>query len=247
MDGSLRPFWRYYGGKWRAAPLYPAPEHDTIVEPFAGAAGYSCRYPDRKIVLVEKYPVIAGMWRYLITAPAAEVRAIPETDNVDDLPSWVPQEARWLVGFHLDACTYYPKKRVSPERAKRLRAAGHRIGWTADVRERVAVQVDRIRHWQVIEGDYWEAPAVRATWFIDPPYSGAKGAYYMAQGWGSRSRGQPGIQYAHLGAWCKLLHERYGQVIVCENDGATWPPFRAFREVRGGFLGRPASREVTWP
>jgi hypothetical protein len=35
---SLRPFWRYYGGKWRAAPRYPRPTHDTIIEPFAGAA-----------------------------------------------------------------------------------------------------------------------------------------------------------------------------------------------------------------
>jgi len=33
----LKPFWQYYGGKWRAAPHYPKPRHDTIVEPFAGA------------------------------------------------------------------------------------------------------------------------------------------------------------------------------------------------------------------
>jgi len=44
----LRPFWRYYGGKWRAAPRYPAPRHDLIIEPFAGAAGYAMRYPDQK-------------------------------------------------------------------------------------------------------------------------------------------------------------------------------------------------------
>ena len=50
---SLRPFWAYYGGKWRAAPRYPRPMHDTIIEPFAGAAGYSLRYPDRNVVLVE--------------------------------------------------------------------------------------------------------------------------------------------------------------------------------------------------
>jgi len=35
---GLRPFWCYFGGKWRAAPHYPAPMHPTIVEPFAGAA-----------------------------------------------------------------------------------------------------------------------------------------------------------------------------------------------------------------
>ena len=59
----LRPFIRYYGGKWRAAPLYPAPMHSTIIEPFAGAAGYSMRYPDRDVILVERYPVIAVLRR----------------------------------------------------------------------------------------------------------------------------------------------------------------------------------------
>jgi hypothetical protein len=241
-DHALKPFWRYYGGKWRAAPLYPKPQHRVIVEPFAGAAGYSCRYPDHDVCLVEKYPVIAAMWRYLIAVSAAEVRAIPETDNVDDLPAWVPQEARWLIGFHLDACTYYPKRRVSPKRAERLRATGHRIGWTDEVRERVASQVDRIRHWNVIEGEYWSLDG-EATWFIDPPYSGPKGAYYMADGWGARTRGASTLDYAELGAWCR---SRRGQVIVCENEGATWLPFVPFREVAGGFLGRPKSTEVVW-
>ena len=39
----LKPFWRYYGGKYRAAPAYPPPRLGTIVEPFAGSAGYSLR------------------------------------------------------------------------------------------------------------------------------------------------------------------------------------------------------------
>ena len=37
---TLRPFWRYYGGKWRAAPRYPKPLHDlnnqlTVVQGYA--------------------------------------------------------------------------------------------------------------------------------------------------------------------------------------------------------------------
>lgn len=240
---ALKPFWRYYGGKWRAAPYYPAPLHDVIVEPFAGAAGYSCNYPDHKIVLVEKYPVVAAIWRYLIAVSAAEVRRIPVTDDVDTLPSWVPQEARWLIGFHLDACTYYPKQRVSPARATRLRAAGHRIGWTEDVRARVATQVERIRHWTIVEGDYAALDGI-ATWFVDPPYSGPKGSYYMAHGWGARTKGAPALDYAALATWCRA---RRGQVIVCESANATWLPFRPHRAVRGGFLGRPESMEGVWP
>lgn len=240
---GLRPFWRYYGGKWRAAPMYPAPLYDTIIEPFAGAAGYSCRYPDRRVILVDKYPVIAGIWRYLISVSQEEIQRIPEVDAVDDLPAWVPQEARWLIGFHLDACTYYPKKRVSPARAARLRAAGHRIGWTKEIRERVASQVERIRHWQIIEGDYWNSPRRAATWFVDPPYSNAKGSYYLANGWGARNRKAPSIDYERLASWCRW---HTGQMIVCENAGASWLPFQPFQTRRGGFLGRPESQEVVW-
>jgi hypothetical protein len=48
----LRPFFGYYGGKWRdAVKHYPPPEHTRIVEPFAASAGYSLRYPDRKVIL----------------------------------------------------------------------------------------------------------------------------------------------------------------------------------------------------
>ena len=88
---KLAPFWRYYGGKNRAAKWYPAPEHDTIVEPFAGAAGYSCRYSDRKVILIDKSPIIAGMWRYLIKASPAEI--------LDKAGIEFRTEAFWQGGF----------------------------------------------------------------------------------------------------------------------------------------------------
>ena len=94
---GIKPFWNYYGGKWRAALRYPSPRHGHIIEPFAGAAGYSLRYPDYDVTLVDAYPVIAGIWRYLIATPPGEIMLIPCVESVDDLPPWVPQEARWLV------------------------------------------------------------------------------------------------------------------------------------------------------
>lgn len=36
---NLRPFWRYYGGKFRAAPRYPKPTRSKLIEPFARSAG----------------------------------------------------------------------------------------------------------------------------------------------------------------------------------------------------------------
>jgi len=66
------PFWHYFGGKWRAAPHYPAPRHRRIIEPFAGSAGYSMRHHEHDVVLVEKNPIIAEMWRYLIAVKPAD-------------------------------------------------------------------------------------------------------------------------------------------------------------------------------
>lgn len=235
---ALKPFWRYYGGKWRAAPHYPPPLHDVIVEPFAGAAGYSCNYPDHKVVLVEKYPVVAAIWRYLIAVSAAEVRRIPVTDDVDALPAWVPQEARWLVGFWMHQATSTPRKRMSSMTIKKRAQDGHgnTYGWTSGARERVASQVDRIRHWLVHEGDWWEVLDVPGTWFVDPPYANRAGSFYA----------RPNVDHAALGDACKALQARGSQVIACENAGATWLPFRELFTPTQTPRNR-RSAEAIWP
>lgn len=228
---SLRPFFCYYGGKFRAAPKYPTPEYNTIVEPFAGAAGYSTRYPDCKIVLVERDPIIAGLWRYLTRVSAAEIRALPDMpfdgSSTDDLP--VCQEARWLIGFWLNGGCASPRKHPSAWMKHSLLegdtwASGHKAGagsyWGASVRERIASQVDKIRHWQIIEGSYEQAPDVEATWFVDPPYAGA-GKHYRF--------GASQIAYDRLAEWCV---SRRGQTIVCENVGADWLPFVPFARIK---------------
>lgn len=226
----LKPFWRYYGGKFRAAPKYPEPDHKTIIEPFAGAAGYSMRYPDRNVILVEKYPIIAEMWRYLIAVSPDEVRLIPEVEHVDDLPSWVPFGARYLIGFCMNDATTSPCKQLSAGK-KKLREMGRRFeGWCSARRERVASQVEQIKHWRIIEGDYTSAPEVEATWFIDPPYTEA-GHYYV----------HSTIDYASLANWCR---SRAGQVIVCEAGGANWLPFQVLGECKS--MRKRYSTEVVW-
>ncbi len=233
MGRHLAPFWRYYGGKNRAAPIYPQPEHATIVEPFAGAAGYSCRYPDRKVVLVDRSPIIAGIWRYLIATPAAEILAIPdipEGGTVDDLA--VCQEARWLAGFWCNDGTVTPCKR--PSGFAKADAPGIR-GWGALSRQRIAEQVDRIRHWQIIQGEYHDAPDIAATWHVDPPYKDKAGSYYPEQP----------ASFGALGEWCRT---RQGLVMVCENEGAEWLPFRPLASIKSNPSkhGKGKSREVIW-
>ena len=85
-------------------------------------------------------------------------------------------------------------------------------------RQRIALQVDRIKHWQVIEGDYTTAPDIEATWHIDPPYNNKPGKYYPYQP----------DSFADLGQWCTT---RKGLVMVCENDGAEWLPFKPLRTI----------------
>ena len=236
---GLRPFWAYYGGKWRAAPLYPKPLFDTIIEPFAGAAGYSLRYPDRKVVLVEKNPKVAATWRYLLRVSAAEVRALPDLgadQTVNDLA--IVEEARLLIGWWINKGTAAPRIRASSN--MRRAVAGLEpcdppsSWWGPQIRERIAWQVDRIRHWRLIEGDYTDAPDVDATWFIDPPYIGA-GKHYPTQP----------ADFGALGTWCQT---RRGQVMVCENVGAMWLPFQPFITIRANASknGGKVSHEALW-
>jgi hypothetical protein len=114
----------------------------------------------------------------------------------------------------MNAAVTSPRKTLSAGR-KELRASGRVFeGWSNQMRARVASQVEHIRHWKLIEGDYACAPDIEATWFIDPPYQVA-GTHYVHHT----------IDYAELAAWCR---SRSGQVMVCENDGATWLPFQPF-------------------
>lgn len=215
MMETLLPFWRYYGGKWRAAPRYEAPRYDTIVEPFAGAAGYSLRHYRREVILVDRYDAITDLWRYLIAVSPDDVMRIPIVDQIDDLPSDHGSGARLLVGWNLNTGNTGPRNTLSSGLRER-QAAGIGVGWCAQYRERVARQVGCIRHWRVISGDYASSPDIKATWFIDPPYQ-AEGIHYQY--------GSDLIDYAALGEWCQT---RRGQTIVCETEGASWLPFRPF-------------------
>lgn len=218
MTPGLRPFFPYYGGKFRAAPRYPAPQHDWIVEPFAGSAGYAMRYPDRQVVLVEASEPIAAIWQYLILASPREILRLPLLEPGQSVDSLVglPQAARWLIGMWCNPGSAQPKKTLC--RWDRFDGCTPRFQvWGEGVRERIASQVERISHWIVRHGPYTAAPTVRATWFIDPPYRGAPGRHYPC---GSRD-----IDYTALAEWCR---RRRGQVMVCEADGADWLPFQHF-------------------
>lgn len=223
---SLRPFFCYFGGKWRAVPHYPKPLHRRIIEPFAGAAGYATRYADHDIVLVEKDPRIAALWRWLISpsTTSTTILKLPlwtgDHESIDDVPDLCP-EARDLMGFWFNKGSAQPHRRPSSWMTSKVRPNSH---WGEVVRSLLAAQVDAIKHWTVIEGDWTCAPDdTRATWFVDPPYQ-VDGRKYKCS--------SKDVDFTALGAVCRALHADGAQMIVCENEGADWLDFRPFRAIK---------------
>jgi hypothetical protein len=212
----MRPLFPFYGSKWRDARRYPAPG-DLVIEPFAGSAGYSLWHAPAQVMLYDVDPIVVGVWEYLIAATPAELLALPDLEpgqSTDDLD--LPQEARWLIGFWLNRGSAQPKKTQTAYSQRTDRA---QLVWSQRARERLAVEVEGIRHWQVKQDSYEQAPQVAdATYFVDPPYV-VKGRHYRCND----------VDHAALGAWVSNLP---GRVIACENVGADWLPFQPLASIK---------------
>lgn len=219
--------WGYYGSKSKIVGRYPPPHYDIIVEPFAGTAQYALKYWDRSVILIEKYNIICDLWRWLQKCSKQDILTIRQLkfgESTDDFV-WDCPEQKNLVGFIITGAPSTPKKTASKWKTViRPNTQQFRL-------ESIARNLERIRHWEIICGDYREAPDVRATWFVDPPYV-VGGKYYK---YGSKD-----IDYGFLGEWCKA---RKGQVIVCEAEGQTWLPFKPLVESRGN---RYQHKECIW-
>jgi site-specific DNA-adenine methylase len=227
---SLRPFFSYFGSKYRASLRYPTPEHHTLIEPFAGSAGYAARYPSLRVHLCDIDPYIFGVWDYIIKTPSEEIRRLPlEVTDTDSLG--IPQEAKWLIGFWLNHGCSSPRKRPSAW----MRAGKHVTSfWGEAIRDRIASQADHIRHWKVTNGSFADLANQEATWFVDPPYKDVCGRLYRFDG----------VDYDALALWCR---EREGQVIVCEKEGADWLPFSPLGVFKAmGGRGKSYSEEAIW-
>lgn len=227
MSKPLKPFFSYFGSKYRLSKKYHAPTKSVLIEPFAGSACYSLHYPHKQVKLFDKYDVICSIWDYLINVSESELLSLPLIDfdkSVDDYN--ICQEAKYLIGFWLVTCDSRPSKKIMgfslfnsghcEVAHKYTRKSNPLLSWTNAKKAQIARQLEYIRHWKIDQKSYEEIENEDATWFIDPPYQMAGKKYKES----SRN-----IDFDHLGTWCK---QRQGEVIVCENAGATWLPFEHF-------------------
>jgi site-specific DNA-adenine methylase len=228
----------YYGGKRRLAKRYPVPQHDVIIEPFAGSAAYALRHLDpatrgravKRVILVEKDPRVCETWDRLLSMDPADLTNYP-----------IPKAGERTGDFLLmtSACSNRIARTESMIVTTRMPVVIERM-----FRQIAAVLPHAKGRIEVIQGDYTKAPDEEATWFIDPPYwvNGRGASPSQSQGKGyAAGCDSSSMDYPELAAWCKA---RKGQVIVCEQSGATWLPFEHLRWARDS-IGNKAS-EVVW-
>lgn len=218
--------WSYYGTKKRIARHYPEPLYEDIIEPFCGAAQYSLYDENwqRQVWLNDKYTVVANLWKWLIEeATKEDILALPDMeagDKVDDHEQLCDEE-RHLIGFCINSGSAQPKKTVAKYNS-----------WNRAKLD-IADNLYKIEHWKVMNIPYSEIQNVEATWFIDPPYQ-------FGGEWYHSSVNNKKLDYDELAVYCK---ERLGQTIVCENDKATWLPFKPLVEMNGQLH---KTMEVIW-
>lgn len=209
--------WSYYGSKSKIVKYYPEPKHNKIIEPFAGTARYALRYWDRSVLLVEKYDVIYNIWKYLQSASTKDILSLPDIEPKQMIPK---------TGFDpADHLMYFCAARGN---ALTGHKAGSFCGWNRNKKE-IADKLYKIKHWEIILGDYKDLENKNATWFIDPPYQ-ALGYRYKHHD----------IDYKSLADWCKA---RNGQTIVCENEDGNWLDFKPLKKMRGS---KHSKIEMMW-
>lgn len=225
----------YYGAKHGLASKYPRPRFPLIIEPFAGAAGYSCYYAttDHDVWLNDLDQLVLATWRRIQTITLDELNKIEQqvreqTRTTDVLVASAGGSSAW-PGIAAGA-----DRAITPRMREMWSSTRKRI-------ERVAPVA---AGWKLTGDDYRDLPDVEATWLIDPPYKPLLEYTSWQQGAGNAYlHGSSGIDYEELGEWCR---SRRGQVIVCEQSPAAWLPFTPFAAQGNGATNGATRTEVVW-
>lgn len=218
----------YLGSKSKIAHLYPAPVYKQIIEPFAGSARYSLLHWKKEVTLYDTSNYVIGVWEYLKEATRKDILSLPDVPSklsIDTIEGLTDRE-RWLIGFHLCRGKAKPRK------------TGHgQNSWARD-KIRIANDLHKVQHWNIIFGTYRDDPNELATRFIDPPYE----AVQVRPGNSDRYP-EWFVDYEDLGQYCRT---RRGQTIVCEGDKANWLPFRFLTTTTTNSNNRTARQNGEW-
>lgn len=232
------PLFKWFGSKWTAAKHYPAPIHDTIVEPFAGSAGYSLRHHHKNVVLAESDAHLYTLWKWLVEeATETAIREmpinVPEGTDIRELGMSHGQTLlmkTWQRTNNVGTCFT-------------VSSWGNKSGqWTENTRSRVASEFHHVKHWKIQPRAMVTMLELTdpCTWFVDPPYK-----------FNYQYRSSP-IDYATLATQVEGLS---GQVIVCEavcsktGKVPDWLPFTSFRDTvtsRRGSNNHHHSKELIY-
>ena len=139
----LRPFFSYYGSKYRLAPRYPSPLHQKIIEPFAGSACYSLSHIRPlfpiSVELYDKNPIVCAIWDYLINVSVKEFRKLPLLQPREKIPTTLPIEAQYLMGFWVTKAATSPRRSMASKITCPVKGnLGH---WSAKIKNRIAGQL----------------------------------------------------------------------------------------------------------
>jgi site-specific DNA-adenine methylase len=213
----------YYGSKSKIVDYYPPPKFKKIIEPFAGSGRYSLKYWENDILLVDKYPVIIDIWKWLQQCSKNDILKLPILKAGDKInrEDFDCIEQANFYGFIISTATRNPKLTVSPFGEKKIKSE----------LKKISENLHKIKHWEVLLGSYEDINNQESTWFIDPPYQFG-GEHYV------KSNKQ--IDFEILAEWCK---SRNGQVIVCENTKANWLPFKPMIDMQGAIY---KTTEAIW-
>ena len=192
------------------------------MESFAGSGRFALRYYEKDCWLNDSYKTITDIWDWIINATEEQIKSIPELKKGESVDNFnVDPALKLLMGFIVNSGVQYPRKTCSKWAEEKGEFIRHK--------ERLLNYCGKLKHWKVTNLDYRELPNIECTYFVDPPYIGAKEKYKKNS-----------INYEELAEWCK---SRKGQVICCENGAANWLPFRPLKEMYGQ---RHKTTEVIW-
>lgn len=226
--GRYKCLFSFYGSKSKLVGRYPEPEHDLIIEPFAGGASYSLQNGEnRQVRLNDLNPEVYRLWRFLVDTPNDEI--------LEMVPTEVEKGQRFEGDDGLSLLL-----RANCNMGTFGTDGDHRqVTWFAaknwhQVHGRLNQYLPIISNWMVTNKDYRDLENIEATWFIDPPYANDAGSRYEYD--------SDFVDYDELASWCRT---RKGQVVVCENEGADWLPFKPLvkAHTRGGVK---RAMEVIW-